>query len=173
MPVSAAHELKALCLREPVLTLAVAESMTGGRVQAAITAVPGASGFFLGGLTAYTLDQKVRHLGVKRAPAAKVNAVSAEVAVQMARGAARLFDADVAAATTGYAEPSPAQDVDAPFAHWAIVRRIDVRRWQIVTGRVVCPDMTRHEAQQCVTDAVIAELVAYLRISRPNRPQAS
>jgi nicotinamide mononucleotide (NMN) deamidase PncC len=50
--VSSAHSLKALCLREPharPLTLAVAESMTGGRVQSAITAVAGASGFFLGG----------------------------------------------------------------------------------------------------------------------------
>ncbi len=163
MAVSTAHELKTLCLREPTLTLAVAESMTGGRVQSVITAVSGASGFFLGGLTAYTLDQKVRHLGVKRGPAARVNAVSAEVAAQMARGAARLFGADVAVATTGYAEPSPAQGVEEPFAQWAIAHRITARRCHIVTGRVVCPGMTRNDAQQCVADAVIAELVAYLR----------
>lgn len=163
MPVSAAHELKKICLSEPVRTVAVAESMTGGRVQAAITAVSGASGFFIGGLTAYTLDQKVRHLGVKRAPAAKVNAVSADVAAQMARGAARLFAADLAVATTGYAEPSPEHGVDEPFAYWAIARRVTARRWHTVTGRVVCPGMKRNDAQQCVADAVIAELVAYLR----------
>jgi nicotinamide-nucleotide amidase len=165
MPVSAAHALKTLCLREPArpLMLAAAESMTGGRVQAAITAVSGASGFFLGGLTAYTLDQKVRHLGVKRGPAAKVNAVSVDVAAQMARGAVRLFAADVAVATTGYAEPSPEHGVDEPFAYWAIARRVTARRWHTVTGRVVCPGMKRNDAQQCVADAVIAELVAYLR----------
>ena len=165
MPVSAAHELKPLCLRDSArpLTLAVAESMTGGRVQTAITAVSGASGFFLGGLTAYTLDQKVRHLGVKRGPAAKVNAVSADVAAQMACGAARLFAADLAVATTGYAEPSPEHGVDEPFAYWAIARRVTARRWHTVTGRVVCPGMKRNDAQQCVTDAVITELVAYLR----------
>lgn len=166
MPSSAAHALKTLCLRESAdgpLTLAVAESMTGGRIQSAITAVSGASGFFLGGLTAYTLDQKVRHLGVRRAPAAQVNAVSADVAAQMARGAARLFGADVAVATTGYAEPSPAHGVDEPFAFWAIARRVAARRWHVVTGRVVCPGMTRTDAQQCVADAAIAELVAYLR----------
>ncbi len=162
MAASAAHALKTLCLREPSLTLAVAESMTGGRVQSAITAVSGASGFFLGGLTAYTLDQKVRHLGVKRAPAAKVNAVSADVAAQMARGAARLFGADVAVATTGYAEPAPDHGVGEPFAYWAIAHRVTARRWLTITGRVVCPGMTRNDAQQCVADAVIAELIAYL-----------
>ena len=162
MSVCPAQELKALCLREQVLTLAVAESMTGGRVQAAITAVPGASGYFLGGLTAYTLDQKVRHLGVKRAAAAKVNAVSSGVAAQMARGAARLFGAGVAVATTGYAEPAPEFGVDDPFAHWAIAHRIAGRRWRIVTGRVVCPGMTRTEAQEAVATAALAELVAYL-----------
>ncbi len=170
MALSAAHALKTLCLREPALTLAVAESMTGGRVQSAITAVSGASGFFIGGLTAYTLDQKVRHLGVKRAPAARVNAVSAEVAAQMARGAARLFGADVAVATTGYAEPSPAQGVEAPLAHWAIAHRITSRRWRTLTGRVVCPGMARNDAQQCVADAVIAELVAYLRSEARSNP---
>jgi nicotinamide-nucleotide amidase len=163
MPVSAAHSLKALCLREPRLTLAAAESMTGGRVQAAITAVPGASVFFLGGITAYTLDQKARHLGVRRAAALKVNSVSAEVAAQMARGASRLFEADVAVATTGYAESSPAHDVDVPFAYWAIAHRIAVRRWRTVTGRVMCPGMTRLDAQQCVAEAVVTEMVAYLR----------
>ena len=163
MSVSAAQALKPLCLREPLLTLAVAESMTGGRLQAAITAISGASGFFLGGMTAYTLDQKVRHLGVKRAAARKVNAVSAEVAAQMARGAARLFCADVAVATTGYAEPAPERGVEDPFAWWAIVHRTSPRSWHVITGRVVCPGMTRTQAQEAVTAAVVAELAAYLR----------
>lgn len=163
MRVSAAHELKSLCTREPALALAAAESMTGGRMQAAITAVSGASAYFRGGITAYTLDQKVRHLGVKRAAAARVNCVSADVAAQMARGAARLFDADVAVATTGYAEPDLARGVDAPFAYWAIARRLGARRWKVVTGRVVCPGMTRHEAQETVTAAAMEELAEYLR----------
>lgn len=166
MPVSAASELKRLCLREPTLTLAVAESLTGGRIQAAITAVPGASGFFLGGLTAYTLDQKARHLGVRRAAAAKVNAVSAEVATRMARGAAKLFGSELAVATTGYAEPSAEHGVEEPFAYWALVQRVAPRRWHTVGGRVVCARMKRADAQQCVTDAVLAELVAYLKETR-------
>lgn len=163
MPATAARELKALCLREPGLRLAVAESMTGGQVQAEITAVSGASAYFLGGITAYTLDQKVKHLGVKRAAAAKVDCVSAGVAEQMARGAARLFGADVAVATTGYAEQAKEQGVDAPFAYWAITRRIGACRWRTVSGRVVCPGMRRTEAQAAAAGAVLAELVAFLR----------
>ena len=163
MPAPAAQELKTLCSRGPSLTLAVAESMTGGRVQAAIAAVSGSSAYFVGGITAYTLDQKVKRLGVKRATAAAVNCVSAEVAAQMARGAARLFDADVAVATTGYAEPSAEAGVDEPFAFWAIAHRLASRRWRVVTGRVVCPGMKRTEAQTAVTDAVIGELISYLR----------
>jgi len=163
MPAPAAQELKTLCLRELSLTLAVAESMTGGRVQAAITAVSGSSAYFLGGITAYTLDQKVKHLGVKREAAAKVDCVSAEVAAQMACGAARLFGSDVAVATTGYAEPSKGCGVDEPFAFWAIAHRATPRRWHIVTGRIVCPDMKRTETQAAVTEAVIGELTTYLR----------
>jgi hypothetical protein len=78
-------ELKDLMLASPPLTLAAAESLTCGRVQARVGEISGASLFFRGGLTAYTLDEKVRHLGVNRAAARRVNAVSAEVAAQMAR----------------------------------------------------------------------------------------
>jgi nicotinamide-nucleotide amidase len=98
-------ELKALLLHAPRRTLAVAESITCGHLQARIGAISGASEFFLGGITAYTLDEKVRHLGVKRAAATAVNSVSAAVAEQMARGACVLFGSDFALATTGYAEP--------------------------------------------------------------------
>src|SRR5205814_437960 len=83
-----------LMLRQPALTLAAAESMTCGRVQAAVGTISGASNFFLGGITAYSLEGKVRQLGVERAAAKKVNGVSAEVAEQMARGACELFGSD-------------------------------------------------------------------------------
>lgn len=163
MSVSAAHEIQKLCLRGPVLTLAAAESLTGGRIQSALTAVSGASVYFLGGVTAYTLDQKVKLLGVNRAAAKKTNCVSTEVAEQMARGVATLFDADLAIATTGYAEPSPANHVDDPFAYWALVHRLTARRWHTAIGRIVCPGMNRTQTQDAVASAVLAELAAYLR----------
>ena len=111
-------DLKDLLLREPALTLATAESMTCGRIQARIGAISGASKFFLGGITAYTIDQKVHHLGVDRALAESCNAVSSEIAEQMAIGACQLFGASLGVATTGYAE-NPVGRTH-PFAWWAL-----------------------------------------------------
>lgn len=155
--------LKELMLRPPRLTLAVAESLTCGQVSAEIGAESGASEYFLGGLTAYTLEQKVRHLGVSRAAAESCNSVSREVAEQMARGATLMFGADLAVATTGYAEPDTANNVPAPLAwialwHW----RIDAQ--PVVSAELVSfPGATRGQVQQAVTAAVMDKLVKYLR----------
>jgi nicotinamide-nucleotide amidase len=162
----AGAELKALLLDEPRLTLAAAESLTCGRVQARVGEVPGASDFFLGGITAYSLDQKVRHLGVDRAAARRVKSVSASVAQQMARGACVLFGSDLGVATTGYAEPSPDDGVVEPFAWWSVAHRRRGRFVAVKSGRVECPRAKRIDAQTIVADAVVAELVAYLRAFR-------
>lgn len=162
------HELLELMLRSPKLTVSAAESLTCGRVQSLLGAVSGSSEYFLGGITAYSLDQKVRHLGVDRAAAKRVNSVSAEVAEQMARGACRLFGSDLGVATTGYAEPSKADDVTDPFAWWALAHRAPRggRFVAVRSGRIECPGASRIEAQTIVAAAVIGELVAYLRAVR-------
>ncbi|MEO5960318.1 MAG: CinA family protein [Opitutaceae bacterium] len=156
-----AVDLKALMLRAPRLTLAVAESMTCGNVQSAVGAVSGASKFFLGGITTYTLDEKVRHLGVERA-AKKVNGVAVDIAEQMARGVCRLFGSDLGVATTGYAEPSNDAGIAEPFAWWAIAHR-QGKRFTLRSGRIECIDAKRVEAQTIVAQAALAELVEYLR----------
>ncbi|MEI6463397.1 MAG: nicotinamide-nucleotide amidohydrolase family protein [Verrucomicrobiota bacterium] len=156
-------ELKELMLRAPRLTLAAAESLTCGRVQARVGATSGASNFFRGGLTAYSLDQKVKHLGVDRAAARRVNCVSAAVAEQMARGVCTLFDSDLGVATTGYAEPAPDDGVADPFAWWAVAHRRRGGFVKVWSGRAECPGATRTDAQAFVADAVLVELVAYLR----------
>jgi nicotinamide-nucleotide amidase len=156
-------ELKSLLLQKPRLTLAAAESMTCGRVQAKVGEISGASEFFLGGLTAYSLEQKVRHLEVNRAAAKRVNCVSADVALEMARGVCRLFGSDLGVATTGYAEPSAAEGVTAPLAWWALAHRVRGRFVALRSGRVECPGAKRVAAQTIVAEAVMAELVAYLR----------
>ena len=162
----AAIELKQLMLQEPRLMLAVAESLTAGHLQARVAAVSGASDFFLGGVTAYALELKVRLLGVDRAAAKKVNSVSAEVAEQMARGVCELFDSDFGVATTGYAEPSPADGVAVPFAWWAVAHWQRGGNFLVRHGRVECPGATRIDAQKIVAEAAVAELVAYLREQR-------
>jgi len=159
-------ELKQLLLRRPVLTLAAAESLTGGHVQARITSVSGASGYFLGGLTAYTLDEKVRQLGVNRAHAKRVNCVSQRVAVEMAEGACGLFGADIAVATTGYAEPSATDRIKAPMAWWAICHRRRGGKSAVISGLIEMPGATRVEAQERVAAEVLAALAKYLRETR-------
>lgn len=156
-------QLKDLMLRPPRLTLAVAESLTCGHVQARVGAISGASEFFLGGITAYSLDEKVRHLGVNRAAAQRVNCVSAAVAEQMACGVGRLFGSDLGVATTGYAEPSPAEGVAVPFAWWAVAHRRRGGKFLMRHGRVECPGAGRVMVQTIVADAVVAELVAFVR----------
>lgn len=162
MTIGVASQLKALLCRDPLLTIAVAESLTAGLVQARIASVSGASAYFLGGVTAYSLAQKVKQLGVRKVLAAPVNCVSTAVAVQMARGVAVRFDADLGVATTGYAEPNAEWQVVEPFACWAIVRRRGPRDWWVQTGRLVCADMNRTEVQACVADAVLGELLVEL-----------
>ncbi len=160
---SPAAELKKLILRRPALTLACAESLTAGHVAAGIAAVPGASGYFLGGITAYNVDQKVRHLGVNRAHARRVDGVSQRVAVEMAQGAGALFGSDLAVATTGYAQKNPAAGVKVPLAWWALCHRQRGGRSVVISGLVEMPGATRGEAQERVAAEVLSALVAYLR----------
>lgn len=159
-------ELKDLMLQPPRLTLAVAESLTCGRVQAQVGTISGASEFFLGGITAYTIDQKVRHLGVDRAAALSVNSVSAEVAEQMARGACTLFGSDLGVATTGYAELSAEWNVEQPFACWALAHRLASGGFAFRRGRVKFPGAVRTQVQEEVAETVMAALLDYLRALR-------
>ena len=92
-------------LRERGLTLAVAESCTGGLVGARLTRVPGSSDYFRGGIIAYANEAKERLLGVPAALIAAKGAVSEEVALAMAQGAREKLGAEVAVAVTGIAGP--------------------------------------------------------------------
>ena len=85
--------------------LAVAESCTGGLVGGRLTAIPGSSCYFLGGVVAYHNRIKTALLGVPPGMLRRHGAVSAPVAAAMASGARRAFGADVAVAVTGIAGP--------------------------------------------------------------------
>jgi nicotinamide-nucleotide amidase len=108
-----------LC-RAQGLTLATAESCTGGLVAARLTAVPGSSEVFLGGVVAYSNDVKARELGVPEAVLERFGAVSAEAAEAMAAGARERLGADVAVSVTGVAGPgggTPEKPVGLVFVH--------------------------------------------------------
>ena len=166
---AAAQELKELMLRAPRLTLAVAESLTAGNVQARVASVSGSSEYFLGGITAYSLDEKVRHLGVARAPAKKVNCVSADVAEQMACGVCKLFGSDIGVGTTGYAEPNAKLNIVQPFAWWAVAHCGRSGKFSVRHGRVECVGASRTDAQKIVAEAAQAELVSFLRELRAGK----
>lgn len=92
-------------LRSRSLRAAFAESCTGGLCAAAITAIPGSSAVFLGGVVTYSNESKRELLGVRESTLGAHGAVSAEVVREMAEGAARRFGADCALAVSGVAGP--------------------------------------------------------------------
>jgi nicotinamide-nucleotide amidase len=94
-----------LLLRDRGMTLAVAESCTGGLLGARVTAIPGSSDVMRGGIIAYADDVKEAHLGVRAATLRAHGAVSEETAREMASGCRERFSADVCASITGIAGP--------------------------------------------------------------------
>jgi PncC family amidohydrolase len=120
-------------LHKRKLTIAVAESCTGGLVAAALTDLPGSSEYFLGGVVTYANEAKMALLGVDQGVISRHGAVSRQVASQMAIGARRLFGSDVAVSVTGIAGPTAEGDkpvgltyVGATYRDKTLVRR---HRW--------------------------------------------
>lgn len=103
------------------LTIAAAESLTGGLVCSALVDVPGASAVLRGSVTAYATELKAQVLGVDAARLASVGPVDAQVAQEMADGVAQLLGADVAVATTGVAGPGPADGHEAGTVYIAAI----------------------------------------------------
>ena len=101
-------------------TLAVAESLTGGMLAAALTSVPGASAAFRGAVVAYATDLKKALLDVPSELLDRHGAVHPAVAAAMAEGARRRMGATVAAATTGVAGPDPADGQPVGTVHIAV-----------------------------------------------------
>ena len=88
------------------LTLATAESCTGGSISVAITSVPGSSQFFKGGIVAYSNEVKESILGVSKETLMNYGAVSEQTVIEMAQGAMRIMNCDCAVATSGIAGPT-------------------------------------------------------------------
>ena len=105
--VSSLEETCFRLLKEKNLTLATAESCTGGRVAERITALPGVSAVYRGGVVSYWTSVKADVLGVAADILAAHGAVSEETARAMAEGARRITGADIAVSVTGVAGPDP------------------------------------------------------------------
>jgi nicotinamide-nucleotide amidase len=137
------EEVVGSLLKTQGLTLATAESCSGGLIGSRLTDVPGSSAYYSGGLVAYCNDLKQRILGVDAATLERFGAVSEETAREMAVGALRVGNADLAVATTGIAGPDGGTP-DKPVGTVAIAiarrdgngeARIDSRLYRFQGGR--------------------------------------
>ena len=131
------------------ITVAAAESLTGGNVSARITAIAGSSGYFLGGIVAYSNTAKAALLGVSEETLATCGAVSAECAREMAEGTRRAFGADLAVATTGIAGPGGATErkpVGLVYIALAGPNGVTIEEFRFPGGRAVVTDASTEAA---------------------------
>lgn len=140
------------------LTLALAESCTGGLLASRITDSAGSSAYFVGGVVAYANSAKERLLGVPDELIVSYGAVSREVALAMARGARKLFGVDVALSITGVAGPTGGtaqKPVGLVYIALVADRHEDCQefRWQ----------GTRRQNKRQSAGAALALLCTYLR----------
>jgi PncC family amidohydrolase len=145
-------------LTQKQLTIAVAESVTAGHLQAALSSAVEASRFFQGGITAYNLGQKCRHLQVDPILAEDCDCVDEAVARTMAVEVSTLFACPYGIAITGYAAKMPEKGLNDLFAWYAIALRGKVALCEkITTGE------ERVNAQVDYTRQVLQKFLALLR----------
>ncbi len=143
---------------EKGITIATAESCTGGLIGAAITAIPGSSTPFKGGIIAY--DNKVKHklLGVPPGMITKYGAVSREVARAMATGAVEALNVDMAVSVTGIAGPGGGSDDKPVGTVWMGLATRNNMTTTLFTfgdiGRNKVRDVTCYEALKALTYTV-------------------
>lgn len=135
-------------------TIAVAESVTAGYLQAALASADNAIQFFQGGLTAYNLGQKCRHLTIEPIHAVACNCVSAQVAKEMALNVCTLFQSHWGVGITGYASPVPESD-NQIFCFYAVAAGKTIKK----NGRIsLTKQMTAMEVQQHFVNTVLTAL---------------
>lgn len=116
----AEHLLQMACKRD--LTIATAESCTGGLLAALLTDIPNCSHAFERGFVVYSPEAKSELLSISRARIDRCGAVSKEVAIEMAEGTLSASHADIAVSVTGFAGPGEAEDEEG-LVHLACLRR--------------------------------------------------
>ncbi len=140
-------------------TVAVAESVTSGHLQAAFSQAEDAMLFFQGGITAYNLGQKTRHLSVNPIHALQCNCVSPTVAGQMALGAISLFASDWGVSVTGYAAPYPPLNITIPHIYYSFAFRGKIIRtdYTSITGK------NPLQTQIAFTNYILSQFAAVLK----------
>jgi nicotinamide-nucleotide amidase len=112
-------------------TIAVAESVTSGLIQYGLASIPDASRFYQGGITAYNVAQKYKHLHVEPIHALATDCVSLQVAEEMSLHVCGMFNSDWGIAVTGYATATP-ESGNSLFAYYSIACQNKVKRSGII-----------------------------------------
>lgn len=124
--------------------VATAESVTAGQLQFLLSQIKDASDNFKGGLTAYTLEEKVNLLGIDEQEARACDCVSPEIAKDMALQASHLFNTDYGIGVTGYATPVEESDFKL-YAYFAIAYKMEI----MVCEKIILEtDLAGPDAQQ-------------------------
>jgi PncC family amidohydrolase len=152
------ERLQAICLERGV-TVATAESCTGGLIAKAMTDVAGSSGYFRGAIVAYANEAKVSLLEVPESQLVAHGAVSAQVARAMALGARARLAVDLSVAVTGISGPgggSPAKPVGLTYVAVADAAGVEVRRFEWPGDRAANREATACAALELLLDRLAA-----------------
>lgn len=148
-------------LLERDLKLSLAESCTGGLISSRITDVPGSSEYFLGGIVAYAYEVKVDILGVSWDTLHQYGAVSRETVFEMARGARRTMNTDIAVSVSGIAGPggsTPDKPVGTTWIGLVSEQGEWARRFQFDGDRVQNKASSAEAALQLLLDYLHGQL---------------
>lgn len=147
-------------LKERELTVACAESCTGGNIAHKITQIPGSSTYFLGSVVSYSNEVKANVLKVSRNNLSRFGAVSKQVVEDMACGVASLMRADCAMATSGIAGPEGGTKFKPVGTVWMAVRYHDTTVSELIQFKG-----DRNQVIESATNHVIFMLIKMLRNS--------
>jgi len=142
-------------LRQLGMRMSVAESCTGGLISHLITNVPGSSDYFLGGVTVYANEAKVRLLGVRWESLEKYGAVSREIVMEMAEGVRNALAADVGLSVSGIAGPgggTPEKPVGTTWIGLNTTRVGQARCFQFVGDRLSVKEQAARMALQLLAE---------------------
>jgi len=139
-------------------SVAVAESVTAGNIQAALSLAKDASKFFQGGITVYNAGQKTRHLNIEPIHALECNSVSEQVAQQMALNVSRQFTADYGIGITGFASKAPEEGINELLAYISIAKNNKL----VATKKIIPDKLTPHAIQLFYTEAAVKLLDKFI-----------
>jgi PncC family amidohydrolase len=135
-------------------SIAIAESVTGGLLQAAFSNADEASFFFQGGITVYNIGQKCRHLFIEPLHALECNCVSEKIANEMSKNVCKLFVSDYGIGITGYAARMPEKNINELFAFYTISLKDKI----LEQGKILTDTTEGLPAQLSYVDTLLTKL---------------